>query len=774
MQKELHAARAVVLPTHRGRRLRARADVAEQPRQQRMVDRRIAGGVDLRGQCGIDRPARLGQRGNELRVHIAPFGQAQERNEPRAARVHALAVRQRFLRRTVEELPERDQRQEIGTLVAKLQVRLIGRLLPLQRTLARIGHGQCARDHESFGQAAVVARGEYDASDPRVERQLRELASARRERAIRVDGLQLLQQLVTVGDRPRQRRIEERKRRDIAQRERRHPQDHCGKRAAQDFGIRMHRTRVEIRFVVEPDANAVLHAPAATGALVRRCLRDLFDLQQRGLVAHRIAFDAGLPAVDHVADARNRQRRFGHVGGEHDPAPTRGRKHALLLVDGQPRIQRQDFDRARVRAARERASQHVARFADFALAGQEDEDVARTLAPQILGGRGDCFLELLFVVRLVFAGAQRLVADFDRVRAARDGDDRRRPARIREQACKAFGIDRRRRDDELQVGAALEQSLQVAEQEVDVEAALVRLVDDDRVIARKLAVALRFGQENPVGHQLDVRLGTRAIGEADLVADCFAQRRPELVRNAGGDRARGDPTRLGMADQAALASPGGEADLRQLRRLARAGFAGNDDDRMLANRRGDVRRTLGYGQFGRIDDARFARCTRGAQGARTLDVPGNRSPLVGRGAMRPRSLDPRAQPLRIRDRCVMQTRQERFGSGHRTTFVLRAPVFALGTARRADWATFVLRTPVFALGTARRADWATFVLRTPVFALGTARRADWATFVLRTPVFALGTARRADWATFVLRTPVFALGTARRAHAGATVASRLK
>jgi len=57
------------------------------------------------------------------------------------------------------------------------------------------------------------------------------------------------------------------------------------------------------------------------------------------------------------------------------------------------------------------------------------------------------------------------------------------------------------------------------------------------------------------------------------------------------------------------------------------------------------------------------------------------------------------------------------------------------------------------------------VLRTPVFALGTARRAHWTTFVLRTPVFALGTARRAHWTTFVLRTPVFALGTARRAHA---------
>ena len=43
------------------------------------------------------------------------------------------------------------------------------------------------------------------------------------------------------------------------------------------------------------------------------------------------------------------------------------------------------------------------------------------------------------------------------------------------------------------------------------------------------------------------------------------------------------------------------------------------------------------------------------------------------------------------------------GRAHRSTFVLRTPVFTLGTALRAHWSTFVLRTPVFALGTALRA-----------------------------------------------------------------------
>ena len=45
--------------------------------------------------------------------------------------------------------------------------------------------------------------------------------------------------------------------------------------------------------------------------------------------------------------------------------------------------------------------------------------------------------------------------------------------------------------------------------------------------------------------------------------------------------ARGDAARLGVADQAVEAAAEFEADLRQLRRLARAGLAADDDDLML-------------------------------------------------------------------------------------------------------------------------------------------------------------------------------------------------
>jgi hypothetical protein len=46
----------------------------------------------------------------------------------------------------------------------------------------------------------------------------------------------------------------------------------------------------------------------------------------------------------------------------------------------------------------------------------------------------------------------------------------------------AFRIDGGRGHHDLQVGPPRQQLAQVTEQEVDVEAALVRLVDDDRVV----------------------------------------------------------------------------------------------------------------------------------------------------------------------------------------------------------------------------------------------------------------------------------------------------
>ena len=123
---------------------------------------------------------------------------------------------------------------------------------------------------------------------------------------------------------------------------------------------------------------------------------------------------------------------------------------------------------------------------------------------------------LALAVALAF---QRPVAHGHRIAAAFDVDHRRAV----EMRGEALGIDRRRSDDDLEVAALLQQLLEVAEQEVDVEAALVRLVDEDGVVLRQPAVGLDLREQDAVGHELDRGLLADVLGEAHLVADRAAQ-----------------------------------------------------------------------------------------------------------------------------------------------------------------------------------------------------------------------------------------------------------
>ena len=191
-----------------------RADVAEEPGEQRLVDRAVARGVDRRRELRLPSPAQLGELVRELRVDVAPFGEPQVRHELRAARVDEPPVRELLGEPRAEELPQREEREEIGALVAEQPVRLVGRLLLRERTIARIGDRQRARDHEHLGRAVAVARGDDHPADARIDRQPRELAPERRQCAQLVDRAQLLQQLEAVGDRARRRRLDERERVD--------------------------------------------------------------------------------------------------------------------------------------------------------------------------------------------------------------------------------------------------------------------------------------------------------------------------------------------------------------------------------------------------------------------------------------------------------------------------------------------------------------------------------------------------------------------------------
>jgi hypothetical protein len=74
----------------------------------------------------------------------------------------------------------------------------------------------------------------------------------------------------------------------------------------------------------------------------------------------------------------------------------------------------------------------------------------------------------------------------------------------------------------------------------------------------------------------------RLVLEANFDADAGPDLRLQLLRQPRRHRARRQPPRLGVADQPARAAPEFDTDFRQLRRLARAGFAADNHHLIFA------------------------------------------------------------------------------------------------------------------------------------------------------------------------------------------------
>ena len=339
-------------------------------------------------------------------------------------------------------------------------------------------------------------------------------------------------------------------------------------------------------------------APAATRALVGRRLRHGFDRESLHLESAAVTRDARGTGVDDVADTRHGQRCFRDVGGEHDPASRtthrRPFEDLVLLGRRQPRVERQHLGAAQVELA-----ERVGGVVDLALARQEHQHIAGSLVRELLDGVEDPLnLITIRLIRLVVD--QRSVPHLDRKGPARHFDHRCGLTIGCEVLGKPLGVDRGAGDDHLQVGALRQELLEVAEDEIDVEAALVRLVDDQRVVAAQHPIALDLGEQNAVGHHLHERGLADLVGEAHGVADVVAELRSDLLGDPLGDRAGGHPARLRVADHPVDATSGLEAQLRQLGALPRPGLAGDDHHLVLADRGEDLVAPLGDRQRVRV------------------------------------------------------------------------------------------------------------------------------------------------------------------------------
>ena len=541
------------------------ADVVDQSGQQGLMQRRVQ-----LIRCQLRFAQLAVERVRHLAEHLVPFEHACERQEVRAAGAPQIAIRQ-FLAPLPPALPQLQQRQKVRAQVPPFRMLLARGLALVRRHFVGVLHRQCRGQHRDFAWTRCVAAGDGDARNPRVQRQPRQFLALPGDAALA--GLALhraeqLQQAIAFGHVSGGRRIDPREILDRAEPQRLHLQDHAGQVGAQDFGVGEQLALGEVFLGVEPQTDAGADAAAAAGALIGRGLADRLDMQLLHAEPRGIAVDARSAGIHHVANTGHRDRGFGDVGGQHDARRPAGGKHAVLLRRRQARVQRQHL---RVRKALRQQARAVV---DFAFARQEHQYVpVRSRSPQ----RFDAACDLVFEI-LVLPGFAK--AQLHRKAAAGYGDDRR-AAEVRGQP---FRIQCGRGDEDLQFRTALTDLRQPAQQEVDVEAAFVGLVDDERVVGFQPAVARQLRQQDAVGHQLDQGLLAHPFVEAGFKTDESADWHFQFFGDAPGQRAGRQPPRLGMADQPAPPAAGFEQQLGQLCGLAGTGLAADHQHGMLADR----------------------------------------------------------------------------------------------------------------------------------------------------------------------------------------------
>ena len=313
-----------------------------------------------------------------------------------------------------------------------------------------------------------------------------------------------------------------------------------------------------------------------------------------------VARDAGEAGVDDAADAGDGDGGLGDIRREND-APARGGAESPLLLRGGERGE-EGNDVVVAAEARE----GVGRFADVAFSGKEDEDVVR--GGERGDGGGDISREVEFVVL-----AGRTVDELD----GEEASGHRNDGGVVEELREALHVERRGGDDHLEITAAHEDPLEDAEQEVDVEGALVGLVDDDDVVGPQKGVGPGFGEQDAVGHELDAGLAGDLASEAVLIADESANLALQFMGDAFGHRDGGEAAGLGAGDSklfdcgiAGLCDCGivelmerraeFEGHLGKLGRLAGTGVAADDDDGMGAQRGEDFVTVRADGKFGGI------------------------------------------------------------------------------------------------------------------------------------------------------------------------------
>ena len=382
---------------------------------------------------------------------------------------------------------------------------------------------------------------------------------------------------------------------DIAQIEGEHSEDHARERRAEDLRLGVKGAAEEVLLAEKPDTDPVLDPAAAALPLIGAASRYRPDGKAGRPRAGIVLSDPGQSRVDHKTDVRNGDRGFRHIGCNDDLPCRRRSEDTLLLRCGKPREEGKDGS-----PFPETSGEKAAGFPDVLFRRHEDQDIAPFTPFHEIFNRPNGRLDGRDFPLFFQFGVEGFITDLDGIEPPGDLDDRR----VAESPRELLRIDGCRGDDDVKVLPSLKEGFQNTEDEIDIEAPLVGLVDNDRVVGAKQRIVMGFHEQDPVGHNLQEGIVRGPVVEADLVTDRPADLFPHLFGDPAGDGSRRDPPRLGTADQPCEPSTGFQAHLRDLGGLPGAGLPGDDDDGMPPDGSDDITLSLQDRQGWRIDNPR--------------------------------------------------------------------------------------------------------------------------------------------------------------------------
>ncbi|CAH0222388.1 hypothetical protein SRABI106_01993 [Rahnella aquatilis] len=266
-------------------------------------------------------------------------------------------------------------------------------------------------------------------------------------------------------------------------------------------------------------------------------------------------------------------------------------EYAVLLAVRQPRIQRQNLGVRQIQTV-----QRIGSITNFTLTAHEDQNVAHAFAAEFID-RIENRLQLV-TIHIICVIHNRAITHVNRIRPAGNFNDRCMIKMTRE----PLRIDSRRGNNDFQVGAFWQQLTQVTEDKVDIQAAFMRFIDDQRVVLHQHAILLDLRQQNTVGHQLNEGVFTDLIVKANFITDRVTERGIQLIGNTVGHSTRRQTSRLSMTNHAFNPATEFHTDFRDLCGFTGAGFTCDNHYLVIADSVIDVFFLLADRQVFRIAD----------------------------------------------------------------------------------------------------------------------------------------------------------------------------